>query len=56
MQQELDRPRDDAPSKLMVAKLAGQLRARDASLMKLKEAVKALEGKLAEKFRREADE
>eukprot|EP00798_Chlamydomonas_sp_ICE-L_P007851 gene7851-1057_t len=56
LQAELDRPRDDGPSKALVAKLSSQLRQRDASLLKLKEAVKALESRLADKFRREVDE
>lgn len=53
---ELDRPRDDAPSRVLADRLAAELRRKDERLRKLDAAVKTIQGELAEALKKKADE
>jgi hypothetical protein len=53
---ELERPRDDAPSRVLADRLAAELRRKDERLRKLDAAVKTIQGELAEALKRKADE
>ena len=56
LQVELDRPRDDAPSRVLADKLAAELRRKDERMRKLDAAIKHIQVELSEALKRRADE
>lgn len=56
LQAELDKPRDDAPSRVLADKLTLELRKKDERMRKLDAAVKQVQAELAEALKRKADE
>ena len=53
---ELDKPHDDAPSRVLADKLAAELRRKDERMRKLDAAIKQIQVELAEALKRRADE
>jgi chromosome segregation ATPase len=56
LQSELDRPRDDAPSRILADKLTLELRKKDERMRKLDAAIKQVQAELTEALKRKADE
>ncbi|KAG1678296.1 hypothetical protein FOA52_013917 [Chlamydomonas sp. UWO 241] len=56
LQDELSRPRDDAPSRILAERLGAELRRKDERLRKLDAAVKTIQGQLADALKKRADE
>lgn len=53
---ELLKPRDDAPSRLMVGKLHAAAKLKDEKLRQLRDAIKTLEMRLIDALKKDADE
>ena len=56
LQSELDKPRDDAPSRILADKLTLELRRKDERMRKLDAAIKQVQAELSDALKRKADD